>query len=305
MTNGFKIQFGWTMPPGARKTEDSSQFDAGIRRTLKAIVGHFDSAWMTDHLQWGQDECLEAMTALAFYAALSPELNWGTMVTCQSYRNPAYIAKMASTIQYLTGGRLILGIGAGWKEDEYMAYGYDFPPAGVRLDQLGETVRILREMWSHPEGASFSGKYYRIQNAINRPDTPRPPTLMVGGGGEKKTLPLAARYGDWWNVTAYAPDFARKVEILQRECDKIGRDPATLRKAWFGGVGIGTTPDEIERHTRDEFARTQGLCGTPDQIAGKIQALIDAGCTYFMLDTRGIPEQDELELLIELTKRWR
>jgi alkanesulfonate monooxygenase SsuD/methylene tetrahydromethanopterin reductase-like flavin-dependent oxidoreductase (luciferase family) len=227
------------------------------------------------------------------------------MVTCQSYRNPAYIAKMASSIQYLSGGRLILGIGAGWKDDEYLSYGYDFPPAGVRLDQLGETVRIFREMWSHPEGASFSGKYYRIRDAKNQPNTPRPPTLMIGGGGEKKTLPLAARYADWWNVTAYAPEFARKVEILKRECEQTGRDPTTLRKSWFGGVGIGNTRAEIERRTRDDFARNSGLCGTPDEIAAKIQALIDAGCTYFMLDTRGIPEQEELELLIKLTKRWR
>jgi alkanesulfonate monooxygenase SsuD/methylene tetrahydromethanopterin reductase-like flavin-dependent oxidoreductase (luciferase family) len=245
------------------------------------------------------------MTTLAFYAALSPELKWGTMVTCQSYRNPAYIAKMASTIQYLTGGRLILGIGAGWKQDEYIAYGYDFPAAGVRLDQLAETVRILREMWAQPEGASFSGKYYHIQNAINLPNTPQPPTLMIGGGGEKKTLPLAARHADWWNVTAYAPDYARKVEILKRECDQIGRDFSTLRCSWFGGVGIGNTREEIDRRTRDDFARNSGLWGTPDQIAEKIQALIDAGCTYFMLDTRGIPEQEELELLIELTKRWQ
>lgn len=299
-----KIQFGWVMPPGARATEDSSRFDAGIRRTLAACVGHFDSAWMTDHLQWGEDECLEAMTTLAFYAALSPQLKWGTMVTCQSYRNPAYIAKMASTIQYLTGGRLILGIGAGWKEDEYHAYGYDFPPAGVRLDQLEETVRIFRAMWSNPHDATFAGKHYRVQNAKNLPKTPRPPTLMIGGGGEKRTLPIAARYADWWNVTAYAPDYARKVEVLARECEKIGRDAGEITRSWFGGVGIGATRADIERRTRDDFTRTSGLWGTPDEIAAKMQALIDAGCTYFMFDTRGIPEDEELQLLIDLTKRW-
>jgi alkanesulfonate monooxygenase SsuD/methylene tetrahydromethanopterin reductase-like flavin-dependent oxidoreductase (luciferase family) len=305
MTEKTKIQFGWALPPGARATEDSSQFDTGMRRTLQAIVGHFDSAWMTDHLQWGGDECLEAMTTLAFYAALSPALQWGTLVSCQSYRNPAYMAKIASTIQYLTGGRLVLGIGAGWKEDEYHAFGYDYPAPGVRLAQLEETVRIFREMWSNPHDATFSGAHYRVQHARNLPDTPRPPILMVGGGGEKKTLPIAARYADWWNVTAYAPDFARKVDVLKRECERNGRDPASLRKSYYGGVGIGRTHEEAERHTRDDFARNSGLCGTPDEIARKIDDLIAAGCTYFMLDTRGIPDEEELQLLIDLTKRWK
>jgi alkanesulfonate monooxygenase SsuD/methylene tetrahydromethanopterin reductase-like flavin-dependent oxidoreductase (luciferase family) len=304
MMGQTRIQFGWTVPPGARATEDSSRYDAGVRRTLSAIAGHFDSAWVNDHLQWGEDECLESTVELAFYAALSPQLQWGTMVTCQSYRNPAYIAKMASTIQYLTGGRLILGIGAGWKEDEYHSYGYDFPPAGVRTDQLEETVKVLREMWTHPHDANHTGKYYRVAHAQNLPNSPHPPILMVGGGGEKKTLPIAARYADWWNVTAYAPEFARKVEILKRECVKTGRDPASLRKSYFGGVGIGRTRDEVERHTRDEFARTAGLCGKPDEIARKVDDLIAAGCTYFMLDTRGIPEDDELQLLLDLIKRW-
>ncbi len=305
MSDTPKIQFGWALPPGARATEDSSAFDAGMRRTLAAISGHFDSAWMTDHLQWGEDECLEAMTTLAFYAALTPpNLKWGTMVTCQSYRTPGYIAKMASTIQYLSGGRLILGMGAGWKEDEYHAYGFDFPAPGVRLDQLEEAVRIVREMWSNPRDATFSGKHYRVQHARNLPNTPQPPLLMIGGGGEKRTLPIAARYADWWNVTAYAPDYARKVEVLKRECDKIGRDFGTLRKSWFGGIGIGRTQAEIEKNARDSFTRDLGLVGTPDQIAATIQSLIDVGCTYFMVDTRGIPDDDELQLLIDLTKRW-
>jgi alkanesulfonate monooxygenase SsuD/methylene tetrahydromethanopterin reductase-like flavin-dependent oxidoreductase (luciferase family) len=305
MTNQPNIQFGWALPPGARATENSSTFDADMRRTLNAIVGHFDGAFMTDHLQWGDNDCLEAMTTLAFYAALSPQLRWGTMVTCQSYRNPAYIAKMASTIQYLTGGKLILGIGAGWKEDEYLAYGYPFPPAGTRLDQLEETVSIFRAMWNNPHDAIFEGKHYRVTHAKNLPNTPVPPILMIGGGGEKRTLPIAARFADWWNVTAYAPDYARKVAILSAECEKIGRDPASIRKSWFGGVGIGATAADAERRTRDDFTRNSGLCGTPDQIAEKVQALIDAGCTYFMLDTRGIPDAEELQLLIDLIQRWR
>ena len=304
MTNLPKIQFGWALPPGARVTENSSTFDAGIRNALSAITGHFDAAFMTDHLQWGDGDCLEAMTTLAFYAAITPQLRWGTMVTCQSYRNPAYIAKMASTIQYLTGGRLIMGIGAGWKEDEYHAYGYPYPATGVRLDQLEETVRIMREMWTNPHDANYEGKHYRVTHARNLPNTPQPPLLMIGGGGEKRTLPISARYADWWNVNAYAPEYAHKVSVLNAECEKIGRDPNSIRKSWYGGVGIGLTDVDVKRRTRDDFARDRGMCGSPDQIAEKIQALIDAGCAYFMLDSRGVPDDEELQLLVDLIKQW-
>jgi alkanesulfonate monooxygenase SsuD/methylene tetrahydromethanopterin reductase-like flavin-dependent oxidoreductase (luciferase family) len=298
-----KIQFGWTMPPGARKTEDSSKFDEGIRHTLATLHGPFESAFMTDHLQWGEDECLEAWTTLAFYAALFPQYDWGTMVSCQSYRNPAYHAKMASTVQYLTRGRLIMGLGAGWKEDEYLAYNFPYGTAGSRLAQLEETVHILRSMWTQLR-TTHTGKYYQVHEAYNLPQTPRPPILMIGGGGEKKTLPLAARFADWWNVTAYAEDYRRKVEVLRRECEAIGRDPGTLKHSWFGGIGIGRTREEAERHTRDDFTRNSGFHGTLDEVTAQVQSLVDAGCAYFMLDTRGIPEESEMQILIDLTKRF-
>ena len=305
----LKPQFGWVFPPGARANAsggaDRSQFDPGIRRTLQAISGVMDSAWVTDHFHWDQDDCLECMTTVAFYAALFPQLNWGTIVACQSYRNPAYMAKLASTIQFLSQGRLILGIGAGWKEDEYKGYGYEFPPVPVRLDQLEETVAIFRQMWSQPSGASFEGKHYHIRNAINQPVWPKPPALLIGGGGEKRTIPMAARYADWWNVTAHEPDYQRKIDILRRECDKIGRDFGQMQCSWFGGIAIGKTQADIERRTRDEFCRNQGMVGTPDHIAGRIEKYLAMGCTYFMVDTRGIPEEEELGLLVELAQRWQ
>ncbi len=323
------VQFGWVLPPGYNAKKDyflpnrhdawqgwarwmapgpqgragRDRWDAGVRRALNIITGHWDSAWVTDHFQWDDDDCLEALTALAFYAALTPHLRWGTMVLGQGYRNPALTAKMASTIQYLTNGNLILGIGAGWKADEHLAYGYDYPPAGQRIAELEEAVQIIKRMWTQTR-SSFAGKYYRIEDAINLPQTPRPPVLMIGGGGEKKTLPIVARNADWWNVTAYADDYARKVEILKRECDAIGRDFDSLRLTWFGGGSVGRTQEEIERRVRDDFIRESGIWGTPDQVAAKIEALIKAGCTYFMFDSRGIPEPGELEALIEVTKRF-
>jgi alkanesulfonate monooxygenase SsuD/methylene tetrahydromethanopterin reductase-like flavin-dependent oxidoreductase (luciferase family) len=320
------IQFGWVFPPGAKAkdiralarhdlekpsylgvgpqaNDARERFDAAMRRTLNAIVGHWDSAWITDHMQWGEDDCLEAMTELAFYSALFPALNWGTIVACQSYRNPAFMAKMASTIQYLTRGKLILGIGAGWKDDEYRAYGYDFPPPGVRVEQLEETVEIFKRMWTQ-EKSTFIGKHYRIENAINLPQTPKPPTLLVGGGGEKKMLPLVARYADWWNSNAQGDEWNRKVEILKRECKKNRRDFASLRLSWFGGATVGSPSELKHRSTRDTFMRDKGIWGSAQHVSDKIEKLIDAGCTYFMLDSRGVPDEGEIEQMIEITKKF-
>lgn len=320
------IEFGWVLPPGAKAADiarggeaDASRpgylglgpqardararFDAGVRRALNTISGHWGSAWVTDHFQWGDDDCLEALTTLAFYAALTPQLKWGTIVLGQGYRNPALLAKMASTIQYLTDGGLILGIGAGWKEDEFHAYGYDFPSAGTRIAQLEEALNIIKRMFAKPV-SSYAGKHYHTADAINLPQTPRQPTLLIGGGGEQKMLPLIARHADWWNVNAYAEDYRRKVDILKRECDAIGRDFSSLRLTWFGGVGIGRDEAEVQRRVRDPFCRDKGIWGTPDQVAALMRSLIDVGCTYFMCDTRGIPEPGELELLIEVTRRF-
>jgi alkanesulfonate monooxygenase SsuD/methylene tetrahydromethanopterin reductase-like flavin-dependent oxidoreductase (luciferase family) len=323
--HSFPIEFGWTLPPGSKTTDKPknardvddtgwmplgpqfidrrARWDAEVRRVLNTISGSWASGWITDHFQWDQDDCLEAMSTLAFYAGIFPHLNWGTIVACQGYRNPALMAKMASTIQYLTKGRLILGIGAGWKKDEYLAYGYDFPAPGVRVAQLEETVRIFRAMWDN-DTSSFSGAHYKIDNAINLPRTPAPPTLLIGGGGEQKMLPLIARHADWWNSNAQGDDWARKVSILKRESRKAGRDFSKLRLTWFGGATVGDNESVLKRRVRDDFVRNSGLWGTPSQVRAKIKALINAGCTYFLFDSRGIPEDGEIEQLIEISREF-
>ena len=325
-TMSSNIQFGWTLPPGLNKAKDyfipnrydewadkwmepgpqghepGQRWDAGIRRALNLITGQWDSAWMTDHLQWGDDDCLEALTTLAFYAALTPALNWGTMVLGQGYRNPAMTAKMASTIQYLTQGRLILGIGAGWKVDEYLAYGYNFPSPGQRIGELEEALHIIKQMWNQPK-ANYEGKYYKAIDTINLPQTPKPPVLMIGGGGEQKMLPLIARHADWWNTGAQGEVLQRKLGILKEECAKNGRDFSTLRLTWFGGCTTANDDATMQRRLRDDFVRNNGIWGNPQQVTDKFKALVDAGVTYFMLDTRGLPEPGELESLIEISQK--
>ncbi len=310
------LQFGWVLPPGYNAAKDdatlrahgcagdnlAAHWEPAIRRVLETISGQWDSAWLTDHFFWPDGDCLEALSALAFYAALTPKLRWGTMVLGQGYRNPALTAKMASTIHYLSGGRFICGIGAGWKKDEYEAYGYPFPTPGRRVAELEDTVTIIKRMWAEAS-VTHAGKYLSVAGAINQPQAPGAPVLMIGGGGEQKMLPLVARHADWWNSGTQGEVRTRKVEILQRECAAIGRDFASLRNTWFGGVTVGHTQDEVQRRLRDDFVRNNGIWGTPDEVLRKFDALAQSGVSYIMCDSRGIPEPGELELLMDVSRR--
>jgi alkanesulfonate monooxygenase SsuD/methylene tetrahydromethanopterin reductase-like flavin-dependent oxidoreductase (luciferase family) len=323
--SSFPVEFGWVLPPGSKATDlpktypnDSmgwmppgpqyadrrARFDAEIRRVLNTLSGQWQSVWVTDHFQWGVDDCMECMTTLAFYAALFPQFDFGTIVACQGYRNPALMAKMASTIQYLTQGRLILGIGAGWKQDEFLAYNYEFPPPGTRIAELEDTVKIFRSMWTQ-EKSTFEGARHRVKDAINLPQTPKPPTLLIGGGGEQKMLPLIARHADWWNSGAQGEEWLRKVGILKRESKKAGRDFSKLRLTWFGGATVGRNDAEIKPRLRDAFLRDKGMWGTPAQLSAKIKSLVDMGCTYFLFDSRGIPDDGEIELMMDVTRPFR
>src|SRR5438874_6353491 len=161
------VQFGWTMPSGMPAQNRSRQV-ALIEQGLEMIKGKFDSAWFVDHLQFDDRDVLEGWTAITYMAGRHPEFDFGNAVTCQSFRNPGLLAKMGATLQFLTGGRFILGLGTGWKEDEYTAYGYDFPAAGARVEQLEEYVKIVEALWTEKQ-ATFEGKYYRVKEAYCEP----------------------------------------------------------------------------------------------------------------------------------------
>ncbi len=164
------LKFGWHMPSFPVDGADGSAFVEQIDRTLDRIHPHFDSVWVDDHVmpwaQWQSNDTpyLECMTTITHFAARYPSLNFGASVLCQAYRNPALLAKMAANLQLLTGGRFIFGIGAGWMEDEFSAYNFDYPKASVRIAQMEEAVQIVKALWTESP-ASFEGKHYRIENA--------------------------------------------------------------------------------------------------------------------------------------------
>jgi alkanesulfonate monooxygenase SsuD/methylene tetrahydromethanopterin reductase-like flavin-dependent oxidoreductase (luciferase family) len=294
------IQFGFCMPgDGLDKTRRATFVD-DLNRALDVVAGHFHSAWFVDHLQFGDADVLEGFTALAYMASLHPQLTFGHVVLNQSLRNPALVAKMAATLHFMSRGRFVLGIGAGWHLEEYRAYGYEFPPDRTRVEQLAEALEIIKRMWTE-EQTTFVGRHYQVVDARCEP-RPEPSPIVMVGAFRPKMLRLAARYADWWNVSSRGPDDYRRIaEEFARACEAVGRDPSTVRRSWVGGCACAPTPAEAERlaggrfspHSADDF----GFVGTPSQVIEQMGAFITLGVDYFMLDCGGFPRLTTLEML--------
>jgi alkanesulfonate monooxygenase SsuD/methylene tetrahydromethanopterin reductase-like flavin-dependent oxidoreductase (luciferase family) len=294
------IQFGFIMPEGPRSREQRPAFVQNLNRALDMASGHFDSAWMVDHLQFGDQDMLEGFTTLAYMAALHPRLKFGHTVLCQSFRNPALLAKMGATLQFMSGGRFILGLGAGWHEEEYRAYGYDFPPNRVRVEQTEETLQIIRAMWTS-EKATFEGKHYRVEGACCEPK-PDPIPPVVVGAFRPRMLRLTAKYAGWWNVSSTGPaEYRLLAAEFERACADVGRDPASVRRSWGGGCACAPTRSEAESFTEGRWSPDSvddfGFVGTPNDLVEQMRPFIDEGIDYFMLDCGGFPELTTLELL--------
>lgn len=289
--------FGFVLPVGPRQGEPTSWRD-DLDRLLPALAGPFRSLWMTDHFFWDDEPTYEAWTVLAYAAARWPAFELGPMVLGQSYRNPALLAKMAATLQSLTQGRFIMGIGAGWKEDEYHAYGYDYPSPGTRVSQLEETLEILTRLWREPGQASYQGSHYRLAGAWCEPKPDPVPPLLVGGGG-RRTMMLAARFGDFWNMPdAGFATYTERMAILDEHCAALGRDPASIRRTWFGRLVLGRTEEEVRRRG-GRWTRDNALAGTPEQVVAQIRRFVDAGVDYFMVDVPEVAQDDVRTMLLD------
>jgi alkanesulfonate monooxygenase SsuD/methylene tetrahydromethanopterin reductase-like flavin-dependent oxidoreductase (luciferase family) len=296
------VQLGFIMPAGSRDKSRRAAFIGDLNRALSLVTGHFDSAWIIDHLLPDDADQLEGFTALTYMAALHPQLKFGHTVLCQSYRNPALLATMAATLQYVSGGRFILGLGAGWHEAEYRAYGYDFPTNSVRVEQLEETLHIIKALWTQ-EKATFVGKHYHIIDAQLEPKPDPLPTLMIGAF-KPKMLHLTARYADWWNVSSTGIDvYRRMVGEFERACAEVGRVPSTIRRSWGGGCACAATQQEAEAFTEGRWSSDNpedfGFVGTPQQVIEQMRPFIEMGVDYFMFDCGGFPRLTTLELLIK------
>lgn len=279
------LHFGWFTPlQGYAFSEYVPLALAEQAAILPAVAEGFDSLWFPDHLHafdTPADPFLEAWTTMTWLAAQYPTLHVGNIVLAVGFRHPALLAKMGATLQTLTGGRFVMGIGGGWRAEEYAAYGYPFPPAAVRIKQLDEAVQLIRRMWTDP-APHFEGAYFQVQNAYCAP-LPNPvPPIMIGGSGEQLLLPLVARAADIWDMynggtfdTVDRAAYTRKRDIVHRHAEAASRDPASIRQS----VTIGQ-------------ARLPQSAAESRQWADHLAALINLGITQFILDCGHVPSPD-------------
>jgi alkanesulfonate monooxygenase SsuD/methylene tetrahydromethanopterin reductase-like flavin-dependent oxidoreductase (luciferase family) len=296
-----KVEFAWVFQPAARPGEDGSSLLENNTRFIDILKPHISAVWVEDHFQWEARPMIECWTTLTYLAGLYPDLVVAPLVLGQSYRNPALTAKMAATLHYLTGGRMVFGIGAGWKADEYRAYGWDYPTSRVRIEQLDEALSIIKAMWKDAP-ASFKGRHYQIEDAYCEPRPNPVPPIMVGGGGEKHTLRVVAKHADWWNTPfCTVEEYHHKLSALSQHCAAVGRNPAEIRKTYFGFCSITRDPDAIVRR---EGLHVIG--GTPEIVADELQAFADLGVDYFILRFLDFPQVDGAKMFLnEVLPRFR
>lgn len=248
-----------------------------------ARAGHaagFSRLWVSDHLLLNKDavttDCLEAWTLLAALARDTEGIRIGPMVTAQSYRNPALLAKIAAGVDQMSGGRLEFGVGAGWKDVEYTAYGYEFPEAGVRVTQLVETLEICTRMW-RDERPTYAGKYYRIDNAFCSPKPKQKPLPIWIGGTKPRVMRIAAKWATWFNMGDPGGDRKTRITTMKagmaEACAAVGRDPATLKTSFFVLAYVAPTRAEAdalldEVAGRAKLTRAAFLASRPGAIAG-------------------------------------
>lgn len=245
----------------------------------------FSTAWISDHLQFEGEPLPEAWTFMTWLAASFPRLRIGSMVLSQSYRNPGLLGVMAQTFQELSRGRLILGLGAGWLEDEYRAFNYDFPRPGVRVAQLAETIELLKTLWSQTP-ASYQGESYRLDRALGaRPDPPIP--IMVGTNGPR-ALKVVARLADWWVWDGpWEATYRAPYELLRTECEAIGRPFEAITLACELTVSLPDDPLGFVAQYEHEFypGQTFGIAGpTPTDVIREIEQLVDVGVKHIALN---------------------
>ncbi len=303
------MQFGFAAPPGDREMGriDRSTYVADLDRQLRFAETVFDSIWVSDHLMEGDRYRIEPWTHLTWIAARTERVQLGNNVLANSYRPPALLAKMAASLQALSGGRFILGYGAGWLEDEYRAYGYPFPSTRVRIARMDEGLRLIRALWT-PGPVSFEGEFYTLEEAYLEPRPDPIPPILIGGSGERYLLRAVAEHADWWLSYADHPEvLERQLGALAGHCRDIGRDPATIRKAMPWTVYLDRDRSAARRWAGDAvLGERPAFAGDPAEMRDRIAEIEALGFDMIQLRFAGLMGTADLELFAdEVLPHWR
>ncbi len=306
MKYGLILPQGWTMDLAHIK-DPVEAYETMTRVAQTADETGFESVWLVDHFhtipQPSQEVTFECWTSTAALARDTKRVRIGQMVSCNGYRNPALLAKMASTVDVLSHGRLNFGIGAGWYEHEYRAYGYDYPDAPERLRYLREAVQVIQAMWTQEE-AVFEGKYYQLHGAINSPKGVQKPhiPMLIGGGGEKVTLKLVAQYGDACNVNGDIATIQHKFDVIKQHCATVGRDYESIHRTVSVICAIGETEEQAQASIPSEMRRLFGdriqgaMIGTPDTIRTRLAEYEAAGVQELLVTFADRTNLDSIQL---------
>jgi F420-dependent oxidoreductase-like protein len=297
------VAFGTFAPQGwrfeLREVRGGAAQWATMRRAAQALerLG-FDSLWLYDHFHTTPrpdiEPTFECWTSMAALAEATTRVRLGQLVTCAQYRNPAYLAKIAACVDVISGGRVDVGLGAGWKQDEFDAYGYEFGTIRPRLDRMADTARILKAMWTEPR-ATVQGRYWSVQDAINEPkpvQRPHPP-LWIGASGERVAMRMVAELADGWNYNRGPDGFEHKLAVLHEHCRAIGRTPETMRisverhcaifdndaerQAYIERWWPGADPERMQAF----FA--SGCIGRTDEVLAQLRYFVDRGAELLIL----------------------
>jgi len=284
---GLLLPQGWTMDLAHIKDPvEAYEMMTSVGQTAEEVG--FASAWLVDHFHTmprpAQEVTFECWMSTAALARDTSNIRIGQMVTCNSYRHAALLAKMASTVDVLSHGRLNFGIGAGWYEHEYRAYGYDYPDAPERLRQLREAVQVMLALWTQEE-AHFEGTYYQVRGAMNQPKGVQKPhiPLLIGGDGEKVTLKLVAQYADACNVGDDPASVKQKLAVLKQHCETVGRDYESIHRTSSTLCLMADSDEQVLRQLPAELKARLGksvntaLIGSPETIRLRLTAYEEAG----------------------------
>src|ERR687886_3028939 len=291
---------------------DTSQIIDSLKKLVTSAekVG-FDSFWVMDHFHQipvvgKQDEpMLEGWTTISVLAGITSKIKLGTLVTGNVYRHPSVLAKMAATLDVLSKGRLFMGIGAAWNQEESQSYGIPFPPNKERLLRLEEAIQIIRKMWTEEPAATFNVKYYQINNAYCNPKPIQKPSrpIMVGGSGERQTLKIVAKYADACNLFGSAETVRRKLGVLKEHCKSVGRDYDSILKTKLGLIVVDNDKEMAEKRVQ-QISRVMPkeqlgeflIYGAPEDVLKHIELLEEVGIQYLIVDLEPYRELEALEL---------